>query len=104
MGSVRDYGGHSRGALSKIKKETTSSFYCWDCGKMQYVPNRALGRAGRVHCYHCGGPLKETESSISRHSAPSTDELLPLACHFCQKRFRSAAGLELHLRDNHDEF
>ena len=120
MAKLSDFGGHAhergRGYTSQVRKGSTSSFRCLDCGRLFYVSRKVVARGHRVACHNCGGTGEETEASLKRRlgigkkdipantgRVPELDkyEYKQHECSVCGKRFRSWVGLLLHCEDNH---
>lgn len=112
-----DAGRRRKAARRKIEHKNHRSYRCLDCNTLRLVHRKELARAAMPRCVKCGGCLEETSVSIKRrlgvkkeeigqelHDGLGIYEIKQYECRFCFKRFRSHAGLSLHVQDNHEDF
>ena len=118
MGTVSDHGGnnylHKSASFAGNKVGSSRSVRCDACGKLSYVLENEFLRAKIPSCYKCGGRLEETDRGHKRRIGLTKRQVAtainlgcpgkkPLECEFCGERFRSPAGMSLHVRDNHKD-
>lgn len=75
---------------------------CSLCNKLHYIKRVRLTWRSRPKCRTCGGLLVDTKALYEREYKAKVKLALNLKCNHCDKRFRSEAGLNLHVRDNHE--
>ena len=104
-----DHGGNRKTFVS-LRTGSARSLRCRDCDKLQYVARAAFFRSKAPRCYLCGGVIVETPMAQKKRTGLSAAQLKggcpgvkPLRCPFCETAFRSEAGLNLHIRDNHGD-
>ena len=118
MGRVTDHGGDNyrrkNASYTGNGVGKSRSVRCDDCGKLSYIAETEFLRAKIPRCHSCGGGLEETDRGFKRRTGYTKRQVSeaisqgcpgkkPLTCVACGKRFRSPAGLSLHIQDNHED-